>query len=428
MKRSYIALLVGCIFTMTANAQKLTNSVYKDKVLNYSNQIKSAQQKMDAATYGTKVAKTSYLPNVSGSGAYNYQFNPAPLSLGGNSIDMKKAGYDAQVGVIQNIYSGGGVLNQVKAAETQEEIAVLAKNQTVENINYQAEVQYWTTSAYSEMLRVAQKYVAIVGELGSIIRNRFEMGAASKKDQLMVDTRLKEAELQLSYATKNYQIAVQNMNILMGEEPTKEIGPLDSISTSISLAPYIPLDSILSNRADYQIAEKSISLQKYATKATLSKYYPQLVAGVKETWGTSALNINGDTRFATIAFAQLNVPIFNWFQKNKVKSQNIALIRSLESQKAIIVDNAKSEMNNAMTSLKQSYKQMEVSKANLSYATQSLDLNTYSYEQGRIGILDVLSAQISWMQAYTNTINAHLSNKIAIASYKKALGNLNESK
>jgi len=30
------------------------------------------------------------------------------------------------------------------------------------------------------------------------------------------------------------------------------------------------------------------------------------------------------------------------------------------------------------------------------------------------------------MQAYTNTINAHLSNKIAIASYKKALGNLNE--
>lgn len=426
MKRIYIALLAGCIFMTTASAQKLTNGGYKEKVLKYSNQIKSAQQNMDAASFGTKAAKTNYLPNVSGSGAYNYQFNPAPLSLGGTSIDMKKAGYDAQVGVIQNIYSGGGVLNQVKAAETQEEIAALAKSQTVESINYQAEIQYWTTSAYSEMLKVAQKYVTIVGELGSIIRNRFEMGAASKKDQLMVDTRLKEAELQLSYTTKNYQIAVQNMNILMGEQPSKEIESLDSISTFISLAPNSPLDSILSNRADYQIAEKSISLQKYATKATLSKYYPQLVAGVKETWGTSAININGNTRFATIAFAQLNVPIFNWFQRNKVKSQNVALIQSLESQKAIVVDNAKSELNNAITSLKQSYKQMEVSKVNLSYATQSLELNTYSYEQGRIGILDVLSAQISWMQAYTNTINAHLSNKIAIASYKKALGNLNE--
>lgn len=91
MKRIYIALLAGCIFMTTASAQKLTNGDYKEKVLKYSNQIKSAQQNMDAASFGTKAAKTNYLPNVSGSGAYNYQFNPAPLSLGGTSIDMKKS-------------------------------------------------------------------------------------------------------------------------------------------------------------------------------------------------------------------------------------------------------------------------------------------------------------------------------------------------
>lgn len=426
MKKILTFILLFCLYTLHSKGQTLTNMQYKKMVLEYSNQIKSATQQYNSASYGTKAAKTGYLPNISGAGSYNYQFNPAPLALGGSSIDMKKSGYDAQVGIIQNIYSGGGVRSQVNIASTQEQIAKLAQSQTIEAVNYQAEVQYWTTSAYAEMLKVAHKYVTIVGELGVIIRNRFEMGAASKKDQLMVDTRLKEAELQFSYATKNFEVAAQNTNILMGIDPNQNLGTLDSIASLITVPIYGNIDSVLNNRADYNIAQSSIKLQEHITQAANSRYLPQLVAGVKETWGTSAINISGNTRFTTIAFAQLNVPIFHWFERSKVKSQNVAIGYALESQKTIVVDKAKSELNNAITSLKQSFEQIEISKTNLSYATQSLELNTYSYEQGRIGIIDVLSAQLSWIQAYTNIINAYLSNKIAIASYTKALGNLNQ--
>lgn len=426
MKKIYI-LAVAAASTLPAFAQNtLTSAQYKEKVIGYSNQIKKSAEQMDAAAYNTKSAKTGFLPSVSATGSYNHQFNAAPLSFGPTAIDLKPNAYDLNVGVVQNIYAGGAVRNQVKIAKSQEEVYALAKSQTIEGVVYQAEASYWTTSAYGEMRDAMKQYVSIVEKLATIITNRFDFGAASKKDQLMVDTRLKEAQLSLSVAEKNYEISLQNLNILMGVDPNAVVAALDSIDIAMAVPEYASFDSVLTNRPDFRIAEKNIAIQEYATKATLAKFYPQLVAGVKETWGTQSININGDTRFNTIAYAQLNVPIFNWFQRSKERSKNMALTRSLESQKAIVVDNARSELTNAVTSLRQSFDQISVAKANLDYAAQSLDINTYSYEQGRIPILDVLSAQLSWIQAYTNTINAYLQNKIAIASYNKALGNLSQ--
>ena len=44
----------------------------------------------------------------------------------------------------------------------------------------------------------------------------------------MISTRLKEAELQYIKARQNYTLALQKLNILMGEEPNN---PVDSLYT-----------------------------------------------------------------------------------------------------------------------------------------------------------------------------------------------------
>ena len=37
---------------------------------------------------------------------------------------------------------------------------------------------------------------------------------------------------------------------------------------------------------------------------------------------------------------------------------------------------------------------------------------TFSYNEGKASMVDVLSAQLSWTQAQTNLINAHLAEQI----------------
>ena len=49
----------------------------------------------------------------------------------------------------------------------------------------------------------------------------------------------------------------------------------------------------------------------------------------------------------------------------------------------------------------------------MSLANENLDLVSFSYNEGKANMVDVLSAQLSWTQAHTNLINAYLSEKMA---------------
>ena len=64
----------------------------------------------------------------------------------------------------------------------------------------------------------------------------------------------------------------------------------------------------------------------------------------------------------------------------------------------------------------------EDAEENCKLAEENLDLNTFSYTEGKLTILDVLSAQLTWIQAYTNLIQSYYEQKIALADYRKATG------
>lgn len=82
------------------------------------------------------------------------------------------------------------------------------------------------------MLQAADKYQSIVKQQYDIIQDRFNDGMISRTDLLMISTRLKEAELQYIKARQNYTLALQKLNILMGEEPNNPVDSLYTIDTT----------------------------------------------------------------------------------------------------------------------------------------------------------------------------------------------------
>ena len=55
-------------------------------------------------------------------------------------------------------------------------------------------------------------------------------------------------------------------------------------------------------------------------------------------------------------------------------------------------------------------------------AEENLDLNTFSYTEGKLPIIDVLSAQVTWIQSYSSLIQTWLQQKVSLADYNKAIG------
>ena len=84
------------------------------------------------------------------------------------------------------------------------------------------------------------------------------------------------------------------------------------------------------------------------------------------------------------------------------------------------VDDLTLAISSAWTNITEAAIQIEIAQANLDVAGENLSLNTFSYNEGQLAVLDVISSQISWIQAYTNVITAHFNEKVAISAYRKA--------
>ena len=418
MKKIY--LIVGAIlWGGIVDAQTLSVEQYRQKVLEYNQDIQKSQQTVNGALYSLKGIKTGFFPKLDITGNYSYQLEKVEFLPG---TDLKHDNYGVEAGLVQNVYSGSAVRKQYDVAKLQHAIAQLSVEHTVDNMIYAADVSYWSVAANRNLYELSEQFVQIVRELYEIVNKRFEEGAISKTDVLMVQNRLKEAELQLNTNSTNYKTALQSLNIMMGVEPDAAVVLTDSIQKVLWVPKQEGLNKALERRADYQSAIMGIEMAKLQTDMARSKYLPQLAVGIKEKYGTTLLNVDGKAQWATTAYAQINIPVFHWGEMR----QNVRLSRTQEWTKELersqLKDQVSKELNNAWVNVIEISKKLEIVYSSLDIAKDNLTLNTFSYNEGKLPIIDVLSAQVSWLQAYTNVVSVNYQYKVALAEYAKALG------
>ena len=418
MKKIY--LIVGAIlWGGIVDAQTLSVEQYRQKVLEYNQDIQKSQQAVNGALYSLKGIKTGFFPKLDIPGNYSYQLEKVGFLPG---TDLKHDNYGVEAGLVQNVYSGSAVRKQYDVAKLQHAIAQLSVEHTVDNMIYAADVSYWSVAANRNLYELSEQFVQIVRELYEIVNKRFEEGAISKTDVLMVQNRLKEAELQLNTNSTNYKTALQSLNIMMGVEPDAAVVLTDSIQKVLWVPKQEGLNKALERRADYQSAIMGIEMAKLQTDMARSKYLPQLAVGIKEKYGTTLLNVDGKAQWATTAYAQINIPVFHWGEMR----QNVRLSRTQEWTKELersqLKDQVSKELNNAWVNVIEISKKLEIVYSSLDIAKDNLTLNTFSYNEGKLPIIDVLSAQVSWLQAYTNVVSVNYQYKVALAEYAKALG------
>ena len=418
MKKIY--LIVGAIlWGGIVDAQTLSVEQYRQKVLEYNQDIQKSQQAVNGALYSLKGIKTGFFPKLDITGNYSYQLEKVEFLPG---TDLKHDNYGVEAGLVQNVYSGSAVRKQYDVAKLQHAIAQLSVEHTVDIMIYAADVSYWSVAANRNLYELSEQFVQIVRELYEIVNKRFEEGAISKTDVLMVQNRLKEAELQLNTNSTNYKTALQSLNIMMGVEPDAAVVLTDSIQKVLWVPKQEGLNKALERRADYQSAIMGIEMAKLQTDMARSKYLPQLAVGIKEKYGTTLLNVDGKAQWATTAYAQINIPVFHWGEMR----QNVRLSRTQEWTKELersqLKDQVSKELNNAWVNVIEISKKLEIVYSSLDIAKDNLTLNTFSYNEGKLPIIDVLSAQVSWLQAYTNVVSVNYQYKVALAEYAKALG------
>ncbi len=422
--KNRILLIVGLSFAYSSSfaQESLNYKEFEKNVLDYSQTLKQSVAQKSAMQKAMKAAKTAFFPAVDASGSYQYRINKYEMGFGGTSIPMEKSTYSAEIGVAQPIYNGGSIYNNYKASQIQSQIADKAVDLTTDNIIYAAEAGYWGTAAQKEMYETMSEYVSIIQNLTNLLQEKYDAGQISKTDLIQMQARLKEAELQKSSSYQQYQIAMQNMNTLMGIDPLNKVNLSDSISAVVPMPEYLEAKTALTLRPDYAMSQLDIDYQKRQVKLAEAKYNPSLAIGFKETWGTQMLNISGETMFNSNLYASLKVPVFHWGARYKSKAAQKAILIGKQYAMKDKEDQINKEVAKSWTSLTEYTKQIKLAEENCKLAEENLELNTFSYTEGKLTILDVLSAQLTWIQAYTNLIQTHYQQKLSLAEYNKSTG------
>ena len=410
MRKLLVILLIFSALAVRAQT-RISIEDYRRAVVNYSHTLRIARAATLAAEEQAALSHTGLLPRLDAAGRFDVALR--------QHIGVKPFAFSVQPLVVQTIYAGGARRTTYERDRVGADAALCDEVFTQYEVAYAADDAYWNLAAARDRLRITEQYVAIIRSLKRVVDARFENGYISRSDVLMTDTRLSEAEYGLVAAEQAYQVALHNFNVLMGVEQAAGHVPADSVMMAVELPVRMVLDEILDRRGDYLASLLRVDQALLGVRLARSAYLPQISAGLGAVWQTRSPNTKWHTTIDGSVSLSVDVPIFHWGARRHSEGVARQQLVARESEHSQLRDQIIRDETDAWSSIENSLSQSLASRRNLDIARENLELSTYSYNEGQITILDVLSAQLSWLQVYENALEAALNLHLSVADYRR---------
>ncbi|MBR5139148.1 MAG: TolC family protein [Alistipes sp.] len=408
--RKIILLLFAIPATISVWSQMSLES-YRNRVYAYSTELMNAVAAVDKANADMLMARTSFLPSLSASGTFDAGFRRS------GTADLW--GFTLQPQIEQVLYGGGAVRAAYRRAQFNYEHSQYGELLSRINVRYAADHAYWSLSAMKLYVAATNEYLNFVNTLYDIVAERFGEGYVAKGDMLQVEARLSEARYSQIALQNNYEVALHRFNNLLGRTGTEEVELANTIVDSIAMPQRITVDEMFARRPDIRMAELDILAAEQSVNVARAQYNPRITAGVRGSWQTYTPNTAAKTYLDGSFVIGLNVPIFHWGERRQAVNAAQSTVRIAVNDLTQLRRDVAQEEADGWSALTNSYSQMQSSLHNLKIASDNLSISTFSYNEGQSTILDVLQAQISWLQIYTNAITARYNYAVAVSEYMR---------
>ena len=410
MRLRYLILVVMLWVACDAYGQ-MSLAEYCDAVVEYSHSISSAMAASDGAEADMRYSQREYYPEVSIGGDADYLFR--------HMGNVRQWGWALRADVSQPIYRGGSLRAAVRRAESEYDGTRGAEQMAVLKAIYEAEVAYWNMSRASIYYAAIEDYYNVVLSLCDVVSRRYDEGYTSKSDLLQVESRLSDAEYQVSRAQQQYLVAMHNFNLLRGTEADTDVLLSQSIEDLMTMPMRRSSDAVVAEHPNYATSVALSDAARWGVRLRNAEFMPSVSIGLYGLWQPGGGDVaGGGTRLDGGVVLSFSTPIFHFGQRREA----VASARSDYRRAQLAVEDVRDEIvlneSNGWTNMVSTYQRVETAQRSLDVARENLDISTYSYSEGLATILDVLQAQISWLQIYQNSIAAQYDYAVAITAYK----------
>ena len=435
MKKKFIlaGLMLGLWGGLQAQDTPLNDRVLSLResiqyALEQSEEIQKARYDEEIADERIKEVKGSGLPQISGTGSFDY-YPSLPTQILPGAMFGAEGDIPVQFGKDFNV-SGGVQLNQMlfnksffvglQAAKSTEDLYRLQRELTEEEVIYNVSSSYLQILQTQENFKTIEANLERLSQLEKILQLQYENDLTRKVDVNRLKVNRANLKNQKQNLETTYEQQKNYLRFFMGIPLNVEFEVDGSTKGLEELVPISDASAAAVNRLQYQLLEKQNELNQYQIKNIQAGYYPSLSAYGNYSYMTQRNELFDSEKpwFKTaVVGLKLNVPIFDGFQKRARVRQTKLESKKIEEDLSIFRKNTEVELTNAIKQLQNSLNAIEAQRENVDLAQEVYETTNQLYKEGISPLTDLLDAEVSLREAKTNLNNEILKYKLAFSFF-----------
>lgn len=374
--------------------------------------IKIADASREAAEFDINIAKGGHLPKLSLTHSD---------TRSNNTTTGTTNSFSNSVGLNMNLYSGGKVEGNIEKAKLGLKVADLDVEKSKQQIKLDATKGYFTILQTRNTVKVDQESVDQMEAHLKNVEAQYNVGTVAKSDVLRSQVELANNQQVLTKAQNAYEIAISNLNNVMGLPLDTQIQIKDElVHQPYALSLEESINYAMSNRPEAIQADYSIDAAKQSVKIAKAGRLPTVDANAGKKWKDD--NFPGtDNDGWSVGLTATWTPFDSGVTNAGIKKSNSEVEKSLQTAKQT-KDSIQLEVRQAYLNMVEAEKRISTSKVTVAQAEEDFKISQVRYSAGVGTNTDVIDAQVSLTQAKNNYIQAMYDFNTSKANLTKAMG------
>jgi len=432
-----LLFLVAVVATTFAQERTLTIEQCLALGLERDPGLHATRMEAERASGGLKEARVNLFPKLSVSGTYRRLSNEGASTISvppGNSVTLGEPilnNYSLQTDLEYPVFNGFRVQATLAALQKQTEAAKAQVAHKKAATTLDIVTAFWKAVEADRRIAVIEKNLELVEAHLQHVTELRARGVATQEDVLQTRMRLSETQLMRIEALSSRDLAHYRLALAIGVPDMEEITlqpefekssvPKGDLTALIARA--------LGNRNDLFAAQRRIEAAVELQRQAEAAYYPQIIVTGNyslarpnsrifppdDSWDDSwAVGITARIGLSDIAAAPAKT------------AQARAREAEARDQATQLEDGIRLSVTRAYYNVQTAVKSLDVAETMIAQATESLKVTEEKFKNGIAKSTDVLSAQLSLLNAEMEYTNRRIDRELAVAALAMATGETDE--
>jgi outer membrane protein TolC len=314
----------------------------------------------------------------------------------------------------------------IDRAKEMDSAATHQLERTDQEILFRVVQSYYGVLLATKQLEIAEQAEKTAKAITDRSQVRYDAGLVVESDLLSAKVRLAGREQELIRARNNLDLARAQLNTAMGVSGDAQYQPVKAIAEkSLPPASLTEMEQkALMTRPDLKRIESQQSAQELSVAIAKSSFGPRLnaFAGWQLDNPTFLAGGGGNNWLGGI---ELQIDLFQGGAKRAALSRERAIAEKMAALKQAANDAVRLEVRQAYYDQDASRQQIEVARAAIAEAQESLRINQDRYDGGLLTITDLLGAEEAARRSQADYWQAVFQYHISYANLELASGTLN---